>query len=423
MRRTTALVFALALLLALALPLAAIFAPRGSAAPSTGMRVTQVDADEYPQITLYVDARDNGGQPLLGLSRNDFALREDGQPVELDGFEGGGGQVSTVLVIDRSGSMADDNKLAGAQEAAAAFVDLMRPNDRTALLAFDSSVDNVGDFSSSQAALRSEIGILNADGGTALYDAIIAGVDALRGVEGRRTLIVLSDGADCREPGDDCPAEYGSDATMEEAIAYANAAAQPVYLMGLGDKASSSDNGIDEGVLRQIAEATNGDYFYAPQGEQLAALYTQLAGNIQQEYRLSYTSPRPFYDGTRRDIEVIVGGENVSGTYTESHLINVVSNPVIGGGLLAALLGMLALPVLVQRRNSSRSAPSSVVVPATAAAPPRIDTAAPASAAAASTPARPMAVVVGEAPRCEQCDRPLRPGARFCNGCGAPAQA
>jgi Ca-activated chloride channel homolog len=416
MRRITAILLLLALLLAIALPVAALLRSTNIATPGTGMRVTQVDTNDYPQITLYVDARDPNGQQLLGLDRSDFAINEDGTPVEITSFAGGGGPISAVLVIDRSGSMGDDDKLEGAQEAAQAFVESMRPEDQTALIAFNSRSRTVQGFSSDPEALGRQIERLDADGGTALYDAIIAGVDTLRNAEGRRALIVLSDGTDCREPGDDCPAEYGSEASLEEAIDYANAANQPVYLVGLGDKARDGDAGIDEGVLQQIASDTSGDYFYAPQGNELAELYTRLAGNIQQEYLLTYTSPRPFYDGTRRDIEVLVGGEGVASSYTERHLINIASNPLVGLGLLVPLAALLALPAV--RRRGKPTSPASIPsnIPAVGGAAPAI--AVPPLASQPAATANRITIITSDAAHCPHCDRPLRAGAKFCSGCG-----
>jgi hypothetical protein len=74
---------------------------------------------------------------------------------------------------------------------------------------------------------------------------------------------------------------------------------------------------------------------------------------VQQEYLLSYTSPRPFYDGTRRDIEVHVAGVTVGGGYTERHLINVVSSPLVGLILLVPLAGLLVVPEVVSRRRKA----------------------------------------------------------------------
>ncbi|NJO06408.1 MAG: VWA domain-containing protein [Chloroflexaceae bacterium] len=253
------------------------------------VRVTQVDNSNYPEVTLYVAATDASGAPVGTLSAANFTLTEDGTPVEVTGFSGDGSIINAALVLDRSHSMDEDDKLEGAQDAAHAFVEQMRPFDQTALIAFASWSDIVQPFATSPEQLHDGIDAIELAGGTALYDAIIAGVDALQAVEGRRVLLVLSDGQDCRELRSyNCPAEYGSRAPVEAAIAYANEHEQPVYVVGLGSRDS-----ISEPVLQRIAGETYGEYFYAPTADQLAELYARLAGNVQAEYALTYTSPAP----------------------------------------------------------------------------------------------------------------------------------
>ncbi len=360
--------------------------------PPPNVRVTQIDTSAYPEITLYVSATDANGQPIANLSRADFAVTEDGAPVDLIGFSGGassGGahQINTALVIDRSGSMQDEHKLDGAQEAARAFVNQMQSGDYTTLIAFNHRTGTPQTFTNQRDRLERAIDRLRADGGTALYDALVAGVDALEAREGRRVLLVLTDGQD-----------EDSNRSLDTAITYANDYEQPVYVVGLGERNNNDINGVDEDVLRRIAEQTGGEYFYAPGADELAALYARLAGNIQAEYALTYRSPRPFYDGTRRDIQVSIGAAISSGSYTEQHLINVRSNPLVGLLLLLPLLGMLILPGINRRRGYNR---------------PTHD-----SAAAQSAPISPITVTPGDVPRCRECDDPLTPGAQFCSACG-----
>lgn len=430
MRRALLPAVALALLLAVALILASALARPASAPLDNGAaRVAQVDASAYPEITLYVAVNDDLGRPRTGLGRTDFAVREDGVPVEVVAFSGGGaGAVTTALVVDRSGSMEDEGKLEGAQAAATAFVDLLRPGDRAALVAFDDEVELAEGFTADQAALRAAVEALRADGGTALYDAVVAGVELLRDAPGRRLLVVLSDGQDCSTPFDSCPDEYGSRHTLAEALAYAQAAGQPVVVVGLGDRARPGDDGIDETLLARLADETGGRYFYAPQATDLARLYTDLAGAVQQEYQLTYVSPRPFYDGTRRDIQIQAGASVAAGAYTERHLINVVANPLVGVTLLTPLGVLLALPGVLRARRASRrtgyadcpepggAASSGPSAPALAASGPAGPALSPSRAPVRPAPA-PESSTTGR--RCVSCDAPLRETARFCSACGA----
>jgi Ca-activated chloride channel family protein len=380
------------------------------------VRVTQVDTGAYPEVSLYTAVSDEAGGLRTDLARSDFQIMEDGAPVELTGFAGAGGSaISTAMVIDRSGSMEDANKMDGARRAATAFVGLLRPGDQAALIGFNSHVRTVEPFTADRAELDTAIERLRPDGGTALYDSVIAGVDLLRGQPGRRVLLVLTDGQDCRDLSD-CPSDAGSSHSLAEAIDYAAAAGQAVYVVGLGERGGTSDSGIDEGVLKQIAAGTDGAYYYSPDAAALAGLYTSLAGSLQREYRLTYVSPRPFYDGTRRDIRVTAAGLSTAAGYTERHLINVTSSPLVGAALLLPLLGLLLLPRALARR---RRAPGAGVAPM----PPR---------AASQLGADPPVIVVDAAPAgslaaagasCASCAASLRPGARFCGRCGASQPA
>lgn len=423
------------LLVALLLALPGAATAQSPAAPPA-VQVTQVDTGNYPEVTVYVAAHDATGSPLAGLSQADFSLSEDGTPVTVSDFRGSGTvPLTSVLVIDRSGSMNELGKLAGARAAAQAFVDQMRPGDRTALVAFNSQVASLSPFSADQAALHAELLRVRADGGTAVYDAVAAGAELLADQSGRRALLVLTDGQDCRE-NNPCPAEEGSRHPLTAAIAAANQSAQPVYVIGLGDPLVQGEGGIDENVLRRIAAETGGEYFYAPQAAALADLYTRLSSDLQAEYALTYVSPRPFFDGTRRDIQVQIGTAAATSGYTERHLIDVRSHPLVALALLLPLLGLLAMPALQARRNRQPRGAQLATV-ATAAPAPLLEEVVAgrchacdaelygdANFCTACGADQRGATAVEPAPAfCTQCGNQLRPGAHFCGRCGTIASA
>jgi hypothetical protein len=333
----------------------------------------------------------------------------------------------------------------------------MRPGDQTALIAFSTAPRLVQPFTADQDLLDRAIRRLRPDGSTALYDSLIAGVDELKNLSGRRALLLLTDGRDM--VGTDNPAP-ASRASLDKAIDAANRAGVSAQVVGLGDRGSDDlRNGIDEQVLERIANQTGGAYFYAPSADQLADLYRRLSADMQQEYAITYRSPRPFYDGTRRDIRVSVGGApSASGAYVERHLINVHSDPLVGVLLLLSILAALFLPGLIGRRkaNAGQRASNGAQQPSLAATSPRLAADGPtvlqpagitlisadarrcqACSAALAPPdarfcmacgtdqgatdefsTRPKAVA-GRRIFCDQCGRPLREGARFCSTCGA----
>ncbi|MFL5801900.1 MAG: VWA domain-containing protein [Roseiflexaceae bacterium] len=404
MRRTLLL---LALLLLTALP--------AQAQAPLGARVAQVDTSAYPIVRLYVSVTDAAGKPLPGLAARDFTITEDGQPVTIDSFVGGGaGAINTALVIDRSGSMDESDKIEGAREAAQAFVRQMRPGDRTAVIAFSNEPQLVQPFTSDTARLERAIRRIRPDGSTALYDSMIAGVDALKGLPGRRALLLLTDGRDILSTGDPTPA---SRASLDEAIKTAVDAGISVQAIGLGERGTSDLlSGIDESVLRRIADQTGGEYFYTPGADQLADLYRSLSADMQQEYVIAYRSPRPFYDGTRRDIQVSVGGAPAAtGAYVERHMIDVHSAPLVGLALLLPILGALLLPGLLRRRQTTGRPPTADRRPPTMGQP-TLD----GGASTIVQSAGGATLVAADLPRCRACAAPLAaPDARFCMACGA----
>jgi hypothetical protein len=156
-------------------------------------------------------------------------------------------------------------------------------------------------------------------------------------------------------------------------------------------------------VLQRLADETGGRYFYTPDASELAALYNSLAGAIHEEYVLTYQSPRPYYDGTRRDIQVQIGSTISASDYTEQHLINVQSNRLIGVLLLLPLVVLLAMPTLVHR---IRHKPAST---------------APGAAQHVVVEDEPTVAAEPHAQHicCVSCGKPIRPNAKFCGSCGA----
>jgi len=331
------------------------------------VELAQIDTLKYPEITLYVSVRDRGGQIVEGLREEDFQVTEDGVLVDIIAFSAGiRSAIATVLTIDRSTSMGAENKMAGAKSAAMTFVELMREHDRVALVAFNEDVMTVQSFTSDKAALKGQIQSLRPEGCTAWYDGVYDSVDLIATLEGRRSVILLSDGIDCREDWKFRLIGMGSSHTLDEAIQHALDTDIPVYTIGFGQRATQEvgNEGFDEVKLRRMAAETGGKFYHAPDANELKRLYQSLSVEMQKEYVLTYRSPRPTYDGTRRNIIVTVqrsgGGIEVTtrGRYLEQHLINIRSAPMLFLAFLLPLLVLLALPAAVSRVKRGASAPT-----------------------------------------------------------------
>lgn len=299
--------------------------------------------------------------------------------------------VTTVLVLDRSGSMegrADSedtgSKMDALKTAAKRFVELMRPNAATTLLPFSSEIDRPEPFTTDQAALKERIDTLTPNGGTLLYDAVWRGIETLMAseVKGRRAVIALTDGRD------EAP---GSRHTDENVIERAKEAGIPLYLLGLGAQADINervmqqmarqtggeyyhagnqqrllevfenlsiqlhDDGIDEETLAALAKKTGGRYTHVSQVAQLQEFYERLAEELQSTYRVTFESGRASHDGTARgiDVKIVHGGQVVSTVGTVDDVARGVIVPQMSYGVylffLALFGGLLLVPAGIRR--------------------------------------------------------------------------
>jgi hypothetical protein len=179
----------------------------------------------------------------------------------------------------------------------------------------------------------------------------------------------------------------------------------------LGAQATSdvSNQGFDEEKLKRMAAETGGTYHHSPTAAQLAALYKSFAETTQKEYVITVKSGRASYDGTRRDIQVSVGGSRGGGAYVEQHLLNVQSSPWVALAFVLPLALALAGP-LAWRTMHRPAVPPPAPTPAALddqPSPPLY-----AGPGIWQPPAPPPVTV------CPTCQRPIRPGARFCTHCG-----
>ena len=246
------------------------------------------------------------------------------------------GPVSTALTIDRSGSMNKSGKLEAAKNAANAFVDQMRPEDQIAIVLFNTEVEVAQPLTHDKAALHSAINAIAAFNDTAMYDAIQQSVGVLSGAQGRRVIVLLSDGLDNR-----------SQQTLDTITGGLDQTEISVYTVGLGDPNQGVEmSGIDETSLRTIADRSRGGYTFAPDPSQLQQVYQQISTRLQNEYRLTYTSPSALRDGVRRGLEVRLSAAAVQVNYNPGGLIPETATALDWPAFAAIALGLVALLAL-----------------------------------------------------------------------------
>jgi VWFA-related protein len=318
-------------------------------------RITQVDTSQFPKVTVYVSVTDENGEPV-GVSVSKLVLRENGEIMTLEDISGAGeiGPLTTMLVMDVSGSMNHAGKLESAKDAARAYVDQSRPQDYVGLLAFNTQTDYVQPLTSDHQKLSDAIESLKADEDTAMYDALVPAMDLLEAIQGRVAVIALTDGLDNR-----------SKTSPQEVIQMIGPEGLSISTIGLGEPTHSTSalSGLNEPALKAFSEQAGGMYGYANDAESLQALYKLYGRALQSEYVIAYTSPSQLRDGVNRALTVMVSDqEEATGAvaasaaegeqelYNPGGLVPEVAEPAswsIFFILLVALVLLLLVPTLI----------------------------------------------------------------------------
>ena len=254
--------------------------------------------------------RDRRGRYVEDLTRHDFQVYEDGVRQELLFFHreraGTVRSLSVALVMDSSASVKD--KLAFEQKAAIEFFGevLTREGESAALVQFDSDVRLLHDFSTDPSKLAEAIMEVRAEGATRLYDAIWVTVrDLLRHRDGRRILLVLSDGADTR-----------SSVTWERAIRTAQS--HDVVIYGIGVKSSGFDADFEK--LKRFARATGGRFVNSKANlKRLRQAFDGIRRDLGNQYSLGYVSSNAKTDGSFRKIRVSLARSGLNVRHREGY--------------------------------------------------------------------------------------------------------
>jgi VWFA-related protein len=335
----------------LALPLAGTVDAQGTQPKA---RITQVDVSEFPRVTVYISVTDDGGSPW-GVNPNTIRIYENDVlmvPVEVSG-EGETGPLTSMLVMDVSGSMNEAGKLQAAKQAATAYIDLLQPGDQAGVMAFNTRVQYVQPVTDDLDLVAIAIKNLSADKDTAFFDALIDAENALADVMGRKAIVVLTDGLDNVSTADSADVLTG---ISESGLS--------ISTIGLGDPEKRGINaGLDESGLMQLAEQAGGVYAYAEDAATLKRIYENYGILLKSEYRITYETPSELRDGIRRSLRVEIGDAgsgigignseyNPGGVLPE---VDTANTWRLFGWLLTVLGIMLVVPVLIRMLFSRRT--------------------------------------------------------------------
>lgn len=295
-------------------------------------KITQIDTKSFPTIRVYVTVADAQGNPIPDNHPIALLLYEDGKLVTQQVLSEGW-SVSSVLVLDLSGSMNKD-KLQKAKEAAIRYVDIASPQHQIAVVSFSDTARVIGRFTDSRDVLRSRIRSLTTSGRTALQDGIGAALDLLQDRSGRREIVALTDGLE--NTSKDYPGETGHARLIRRAQAEQSA----VSIIGLGED-------VNEAYLKSY-EQTNGTYLFSPDASRLRSAFERAITLVEKERVLEYVTANQDLVGTSPQLSVTLAVDGNNSTeetlYTKHGLIPHVRGDHLP--YLVLLLLLLYLPGL-----------------------------------------------------------------------------
>ncbi|HJQ40388.1 MAG TPA: VWA domain-containing protein [Thermoanaerobaculia bacterium] len=272
---------------------------RASVIDTTGYEAADLlflNSDRYIEqidvnlIELPVSVSDASGNPITDLKQKNFTVLENDKPQSITSFNFAANlPLSIGVLIDHSGSM--EKRIEDAKAAALEFFKgIMKQGDKVFVAGFAGDPSRNAPFVTQLATLQAQVeGMPKPAGGTALYDAIVTGLYRFRNLQGRKALVVITDGEDTT-----------SRLTWDDMTSYLRAARVPVYFIGIGLGAFGG------GSMKSIAAETGGLAYFISNTKQLTETYKQLEKELRSQYLIAYQSESTKNDQAYRTILVKV---------------------------------------------------------------------------------------------------------------------
>jgi VWFA-related protein len=272
---------------------------RASVIDTTGYEAADLlflNSDRYIEqidvnlIELPVSVSDAAGNPITNLTQKNFTVLESDKPQTITSFNFAANlPIAVGVLIDHSGSM--EKRIDDAKAAALEFFkDIMKQGDRAFVAGFASDPSRNAPFVTQISTLEAQVeGMPRPAGGTSLYDAIVTGLYRFRNLQGRKALVVITDGEDTT-----------SRLTWDDMTSYLRSARVPVYFIGIGIGAFSG------GAIKSIAAETGGLAYFIGNTKQLPETYKQLEKELRSQYLIAYQAESTKNDQAYRPILVKV---------------------------------------------------------------------------------------------------------------------
>lgn len=281
---------------------------------------------EVDLVDVYLSATDSKGRAIDDLKPEELILKEDNVVQQITDFSVLGTRESDVdlvvaLVIDVSNSMHEGTrevrKMDIAKDAAREIIRLLKPQDRIMLVAFDTRIAIKTDLKSNLSEVEGAISNLQPNyGRTALWDAIHAASESIKGEEGRKVIFICSDGLD-----------NASTMKMEQVVAK-DLGASEITVVALGTiefergghwHGQESDYRQGKETMQMLADRTGGYAFFPERVKEIAGMLQRVRSGVLNLYSMAYRSSNPEKDGSWRKIEIETKRRGVRLRYREGY--------------------------------------------------------------------------------------------------------
>ncbi len=249
-------------------------------------------------VPIGVTATDRKGSLVTDLQSDDFEIYEDGKKQTIRYFatgqaEGSGPEMHLGLLLDVSESMGDD--IAFTKTASIKFLNTLVDAVDITMVDFDTEVRAARYGQAEFARLIERIRRQKVSGWTALYDAIGVYLDGAGTEDGRKIMLLYTDGGDTR-----------SSIRFGELLDLLRASDVTIYVIGALEHQSPSTRNGQRAVLQQIADTTGGRAFFPISIKELDQVYEKVVGEIRAQYTIGYLSTNDKADGAWRKVEIKV---------------------------------------------------------------------------------------------------------------------
>jgi Ca-activated chloride channel homolog len=284
-------------------------------------------------ITIPVSVFDRNGLYIPNLAQTDFKIFEDGTEQEIAYFGTSEKPFTVVLLLDTS--LSTSYQIEEIQEAAIAFVNQLKPQDKVMVVEFDGNTHVLSQLTSDRQLIYKGIRKADFGYGTSLYDSVqLSFRKYLKNIEGRKAIVLFTDGVDTTST------KSGYDSTLREAEE-ADALIFPIYYNTYSDNRLLEERGLisDRGTspreyalgkkyLQELAAGTGGRVFSAEAGGSgLIRTFESIAEELRRQYSIGYYPSEVGQTGQRKQIRVRVNRPNLVVRARDSYVVGAAVKP------------------------------------------------------------------------------------------------